>query len=401
MNINGGDVIADVLKKQGVNQVFTLCGGHISPILTGCNKIGIEIIDVRDEAAAVFAADAVSRLTGSTGVAIVTAGPGVTNCVTALKNAQMAQSPLVLLGGAAATIIKGRGSLQDIDQISLLTPIVKYASAITSSCDIVSVIEGAFAAARSGVPGPAFVECPIDLLYDEDLVRQWYGKGTGAPGRRTVVDRLLSFYLKRHVDSMYACDLKDARPETIIIPPEKTDAKSIRRAARRLARARRPLLLAGSQVMLDPVPADEMRQAIEKTGVPVYLAGMARGLLGKDHPLQFIHHRKEALREADLIILAGVPCDFRLDYGRAIGADAYVISVNRSRRDLYLNRRPDLAFLCDPGTVYPHPCRLHGPRPGHWIMNGRRFLKKGMPNAIPTSSRGRCERPNISTRSFF
>src|ERR1700761_7776618 len=127
---HGGDIIGEVLARHGVTHLFTLCGGHISPILTGCDARGIRIIDVRDEGNAVFAADAVARMTGVCGVAAVTAGPGVTNTVTAIKNAQMAQTPLVLFGGATATLLKGRGALQDIDQISLMKPIVKWATAV-------------------------------------------------------------------------------------------------------------------------------------------------------------------------------------------------------------------------------------------------------------------------------
>jgi acetolactate synthase-1/2/3 large subunit len=121
---HGGDRVAAALQTHGVRFLFTLCGGHISPILTAAKARGIRVIDVRDEATAVFAADAVARLTGLPGVAAVTAGPGLTNTLTALKNAQMAQSPIVLLGGAAPTALQGRGALQDIDQRALLTPLV-------------------------------------------------------------------------------------------------------------------------------------------------------------------------------------------------------------------------------------------------------------------------------------
>src|SRR5574341_1293436 len=114
--MHGGELIAEVCKAQGVPFLFTLCGGHISPILVACKRQGIRVVDVRHEATAVFAADAVARLTGIPGVAAVTAGPGLTNTVTAVKNAQLAQSPVIVLGGATATILKGRGSLQDIDQ---------------------------------------------------------------------------------------------------------------------------------------------------------------------------------------------------------------------------------------------------------------------------------------------
>jgi len=124
--MHGGDRIAEVLKAQGVPFLFTLCGGHISPILVAARARGIRVVDTRHEATAVFAADAVARLTGTPGVAAVTAGPGVTNTITAVKNAQMAQSPVVLLGGAAPTALKGRGALQDIDQMALFTSIVKW-----------------------------------------------------------------------------------------------------------------------------------------------------------------------------------------------------------------------------------------------------------------------------------
>ncbi len=128
--MHGGDIVADALKAQGVQFLFTLCGGHISPILVGCKERGIRVIDTRHEATAVFAADAMARLTGRPGVAAVTAGPGLTNTITAVKNAQMAQSPVVLIGGAAPTALQGRGALQDIDQLAIIKPLVKWAKAV-------------------------------------------------------------------------------------------------------------------------------------------------------------------------------------------------------------------------------------------------------------------------------
>ena len=148
----------------------------ISPILVEAKRRGIRVVDVRNEATAVFAADAVSRLTGVPGVAAVTAGPGLTNTITAVKNAQLAQSPLVLLGGATATILKGRGALQDIDQLKLIGPHVKRAFAVKRVRDLAPAVDAAFDVALSGIPGPTFVECPVDLLYPEELVRGWYGK---------------------------------------------------------------------------------------------------------------------------------------------------------------------------------------------------------------------------------
>jgi thiamine pyrophosphate-dependent acetolactate synthase large subunit-like protein len=128
--MNGGDIVGQVLQAHGVRFLFTLCGGHISPILKGAKDRGIRVVDTRHEATAVFAADATARLTGTPGVAAVTAGPGVTNTITAVKNAQLAQSPIVLLGGAAATLLQGRGALQDIDQLALFRPHVKWSTAV-------------------------------------------------------------------------------------------------------------------------------------------------------------------------------------------------------------------------------------------------------------------------------
>lgn len=117
---NGGALLAEGVAALGVRTLFTLCGGHISPILVGAQRAGLEVVDVRDEAAAVFAADAAARLSGTVGVTAVTAGPGVTNALTALQNAYLAQSPLILIGGAAPTVLRGRGALQDIDQLRVV-----------------------------------------------------------------------------------------------------------------------------------------------------------------------------------------------------------------------------------------------------------------------------------------
>jgi thiamine pyrophosphate-dependent acetolactate synthase large subunit-like protein len=344
--MNGGDRVAEVLARRGVPFLFTLCGGHISPILVGAKRRGIRVVDVRHEADAVFAADAVARLSGVPGVAAVTAGPGVTNTLTAIKNAQLAQSPVVLLGGAAATLLKGRGALQDIDQLALIGPHVKEAVAVSTVRDLAPAVERAFEVARSGVPGPVFVECPVDLLYDEPLVREWYGESAKGGG---LAGQALRFYLRRHADKVFrGADRKPPAPPV----PEKDPAperSELRQAAARFARARRPVLVLGSQAMLRTGEVPLLAAAIAALGVPVYLAGGARGLLGAGHPLQMRHRRKEALREADLVLLAGIPADFRLDYGRQIGRNARLLAVNRSASDLTLNRKPELGIQADAG----------------------------------------------------
>jgi thiamine pyrophosphate-dependent acetolactate synthase large subunit-like protein len=349
--MNGGDRIASVLVEQGVRFLFTLCGGHIAPILVGAKQRGIRVVDVRHEVDAVFAADAVFRLTGVPGVVAVTAGPGVTNTITAVKNAQLAQSALVVLGGAAATLLKGRGALQDIEQLPLFAPHVKWAASASTVRELVPLLEKAFAVARAGVPGPVFLECPIDLLYDEPLVREWYGASSQGKGLAALGLRL---YLQRHATKLFAgADRVMASPRRTIPPPppERGDA---RKAAARLAKAKRPVLVLGGQVLLSSTTRDEalgLAKAVEAIGAPVYLAGGARGLLGKGHPLQLRHKRREALREADLVLLAGIPNDFRLDYGKHVARKAYLISVNRSEEDLRMNRKPDLGVLADPGLL--------------------------------------------------
>jgi len=353
--MHGGDRVAEVLAAQGIPYLFTLCGGHISPILAGAKARGIRVIDVRDEATAVFAADAVARLSGIPGVAAVTAGPGVTNTLTAVKNAQLAQSPVVIMGGAAPTVLKGRGALQDIDQVSLFDPHVKGVFTVRRVRDLAPALRHALSLSMQGVPGPVFVECPIDLLYGEELIRGWYG---AAGGGKTLQARLLNSYLQWHLKRMFS-GLDDSPAEPFPWPQFSTPGQSaIERAAKALRSARRPVLVVGSQAVLQADRVHEVAAAVEKMGLPVYLSGMARGLLGRNDPLHMRHQRRKALKEADLVVLAGVPCDFRLDYGKHVRRSARLISVNRSRRDLRMNRRPDIGVLADPGAFL---CAL-GPR---------------------------------------
>jgi acetolactate synthase-1/2/3 large subunit len=342
---NGGDVVAEALVREGVPVIFTLCGGHISPIAVASRQRGIAVIDVREEATAVFAADAMSRLTRVPGVAAVTAGPWVTNAITALKNAQLAQSPLVLLGGATATLLKGRGALQDIDQVALVRPHVKWHAAVDRVADLAPAIAEAFARASRDVPGPVFVECPVDLLYPETVVRSLYGMGTGTA--RSMGERLARWYVGRHLRRVFA--QAPARPAGPGRPEREVGLDALAaKAAAALARAERPALVIGSQAVAGDTAVDELVTALDRLGVPMFLSGMARGLLGGAHPLQFRHQRKAALREADVVLLAGTPCDFRLEYGRQINPRALLVSVNRSPEDVSRNRRPQIGVMARP-----------------------------------------------------
>ncbi|MBM74135.1 MAG: acetolactate synthase [Proteobacteria bacterium] len=343
--MNGGDRVAEVLKAHGVKHIFTLCGGHISPILVSCKKEGIQVVDVRHEANAAFCADSVSRCSGIPGVVAVTAGPGVTNTLTAIKNAQLAQSPLILIGGATATMLRGRGSLQDINQLELIRPHVKWTARPNRLREVIPALEHAFKIAQEGVPGPVFVELAVDLLYDESVVRDWYKAKTDKPNP-SLPERIVGSYIRFHLHRLFSkAKIDIQKPASLDLP--QAIRGDIRQAAKMLRNAQKPVLVLGSQCMLHSGSAQELVYALEQIQAPVFLSGMARGLLGKGHPLQMRHKRSAALREADVVVLCGVPCDFRLDYGSHVRR-CKLISINRSQDDLYQNRRPDLPILADP-----------------------------------------------------
>ncbi|MEQ8338568.1 MAG: thiamine pyrophosphate-binding protein [Cyclobacteriaceae bacterium] len=342
--LSGGELVAEFLLRQNIPQLFTLCGGHISPILVASKARGIRVIDTRHEADAVFAADATARLTGKLGVVAVTAGPGITNSITALQNALMAQSPLVLLGGAAPTLLKGRGALQDIDQLSLMRPNVKWAGAVTKRKEIIPKLTKAFEMALEGTPGPVFLELPVDILYPEELVRSWYiqAKTKG----KTMTQKLTNWYIDRHINGLFS---GQDIPINVIDRPQPSQSFNVGKIQQLVASSQKPVLLVGSGAITQPENIAELAAAVVSLGIPTYLSGMARGLLGANHPLHFRHRRKAALKSADLVILCGVPCDFRLDYGNHLGRATYV-GINRDRTDLYKNRKPNLAIHFDPHT---------------------------------------------------
>lgn len=348
---HGGEIVADVLKSHGVKFVFTLVGGHISPILVAAEKLGIKVVDTRHEVSAVFAADAVARLSGTIGVAAVTAGPGLTNTITAVKNAQMAESPLLLIGGAAATILKGRGALQDIDQISLFKSICKSCSTVKCVRDIAPTLRKAMCEAQSGTPGPVFVEFPIDVLYPFAMVNK---EVLGASKPKGLQATAVHWFLKNYVQNIFAgaWDKQEISPLPPSIPMPTPE--NLQRCAELLSRSKKPLLIIGSQATLPPVPAERLQKAVESLGIPTFLGGMARGLLGTKSKIQFRHQRGNALKRADLVILAGSVCDFRLQYGRSIPRSAKIICVNRNKEQLWKNSdvywKPTVPVLADVAT---------------------------------------------------
>jgi len=361
---HGGDRVVAELRSHGVSLLFTLCGGHISPILTSARAHGIRVIDVRSEATAVFAADAAARLTGVPGVAAVTAGPGVTNSVTALKNAQLAQSPTVVLGGAAPTLLQGRGALQDIDQHLVVAPHVKFLKRVRRARDLGRATHDALAAVCDGVQGPAFVECPVDLLYPRSLVSTWYHDAAGTG--KSLASRIRRLYINQHFARLFAGS-ETAAP----LPPSPVSVPHVRRssvakAADRLALASRPLAIIGSQALAAGSDPARVAAAVIHLGIPVYLSGMARGLLDRDHPLQLHHQRRQALSEADCVMLIGTPCDFRLDYGRQLRRSTTLMAANRCRREARLNRIPDVAAIGDPGLFLEQLAEKAGGASARW-----------------------------------
>ena len=338
--------IGSFFKQKNISSVFTLCGGHISPILVGCEKENINIIQVRDEVSAVFAADAVSRLTDSVGVAIVTAGPGVTNTITAIKNAQMAQSPVLLIGGAAATLLKGRGSLQDIDQISLLKTYVKSAVSVKKTRDVIPALANALNTATSGVPGPVFVELPIDLLYPEEDIRKEFINQLPKSG---YFGKIAHWYVERHLN-----DLFSSKKSSIKVKPVKEfklDQRKIDKAALAIVKAKKPVFLLGNQVTQNKEFLPMCLKSIDKLSVPTFTSGMARGCFGSSDKYFFRHNRKHALKNADVVVTLGIPLDFRLGYGFSINKDATLIAVNKSKEDLNKNRKPDIGIHADPSRI--------------------------------------------------
>ena len=333
---NGAELVSSVLKSHGVKFIFTLTGGHISPILSECKKKGMKIIDTRNEATTVFAADGVSRLTDQLGVAVVTAGPGVTNTITALRNAQLAESPLLLIGGAAATLLKGKGSLQDVEQINLLKNVCKKVYTCDRLNQIQNTIKNAIFFAKEGIPGPVFVELPIDLLYNRELIIQ--NSGLNKP-KNSLLGKLVDLYISYRINRIFS----KSYFYNFFNKPKKIETKEIKtnliiKANKLLFNSSKPVVVIGSQVINKKDEIGNFVKNFTDLGLPVYLSSSARGLFSDLYQLQFYHNRSKALREADLIILLGVSCDFRLDYGKVLNKKAKVISVNLNEEALYLNQ---------------------------------------------------------------
>jgi acetolactate synthase I/II/III large subunit len=275
---HGGRLAVDVLQRHDVGVVFTLSGGHLFVLYDGAVQAGMKLVDVRHEQSATFAAEGWAKVTRRLGCAALTAGPGVTNGVSALTAARMNGSPVVVLAGRAPQARWGAGSLQELDHVPIVAPVTKTAATATSAASIVAEVDAACRAARTPHRGPTFVDIPLDAF---------------GPA---------------------AVDVPEAGAEDAFrgAPP---DPEAVGRVAALVAASERPVLVAGGDVYW--AHAEEpMRAFAEAARVPVFVNGMGRGTLPADHELAFSRARSVALEEADLVLVAGTPLDFRLGFGR-------------------------------------------------------------------------------------
>jgi acetolactate synthase I/II/III large subunit len=332
--LHGGELVARALKAQGVSTIYTLCGGHIAPIYDGCLNNNIHIIDFRHEQAAAHAADAHARLTRNIGVAVVTAGPGVTDAVTGVANAYQARSPMLLLGGAAPFSTKGMGALQEMPQTDMFKTFTKASFTVEKTEDIPASFAEAYRLALSGRPGPVFIELPFDVLFNA-------------------------------VDPV-------PLPDRVTIPPIAPEVGALGRIFELLRAAHKPVIIAGTQVYWDEAHT-ALRELAEQTGIPVFTNGAGRGTLPMDHPNCLKAARSAATRQADVIVLIGTPLDFRLKYGREDwNPNAKLIQIENDPAELNHNRTADIALECNARLLLEALSEgLQGVRYDDWLVTLR------------------------------
>jgi acetolactate synthase-1/2/3 large subunit len=293
---HGGRLIARRLKAHGISKLFTLSGGHIFSIYDGCREEGIEIVDVRHESTAAFAAEGWAKVTREPGVCALTAGPGVTNGMSAMASAQASHSPILVLGGRAPALRWGQGSLQEIDHVPFVRPLSTLAATAQSTAEIPGLVDEALAAALAPHGGPAFLDFPLDYVFME-AAEPDSGLSDAA------------------ADASRAASLPAADPA------------AIERAAELLRGAERPVIMAGTDLYWGRGEGALLELA-EALRVPVFLNGLARGCVAADHELFFSRVRSHALKAADVALVVGVPMDFRLGFGASFGEDTEIVVID-------------------------------------------------------------------------
>ena len=315
--IDGGHLFAKALKKEGVEYVFTLNGGHIYNLYEGCADEGIELIDFRHEQVAAHAAEGWAKVTGKPGVCIVTAGPGVTDAVTGIANAFQAPSPMIMVGGNAGIFDHLRGGLQDFDSATFLKPVAKFSEQVKRVERIPEYVSNAFRAATSGIPGPAYLEIPIDIVNgvtEEENVKY--------PDRYRTESRAFG------------------------------DPEYIQKVTDILKDAERPMVLAGSDIWWCDASA-QLREFVEKINAPVFLNAMGRGSLHSAHPNLGSLGRRYGLVKSDAVVLIGTPIDFRLSYGedRLFPQNPKLIEIMMDANKIGQNRAVDVGVVGDVGAI--------------------------------------------------
>ncbi len=293
-SFHGGRLIARRLKAHGVSKLFTLSGGHLFSIYDGCREEGIEIVDVRHESTAAFAAEGWAKVTREPGVCALTAGPGVTNGISAIASAQANHSPIVVLGGRAPAMRWGQGSLQEIDHVPFVRPLTKLAATAGGTEEIPGLVDVAFHAALAPHGGPTFLDFPLDFVFMEASEPELAGEGAGsAQGTR----------------------------------PSRAAGAAIERAGELLGAAERPVIMAGTDLYWGH-GEDALLELAQTLRIPVFLNGLARGCVAADHELFFSRARSHALKGADVALVVGVPMDFRLGFGGAFGDETEIVVVD-------------------------------------------------------------------------
>jgi acetolactate synthase-1/2/3 large subunit len=304
--VHGGRLVAKTLGSRGVSHLFTLSGGHLFSIYDGCREEGIEIVDMRHEQSAAFAAEGFAKATRRVGVAALTAGPGVTNGISAIAGAQANGSPICVLGGRAPELRWGAGSLQEIDHLPFVGPLVKSAETVKEPGRIAASTAAALDLALEAPSGPTFVDYPLDVVFSESEVEIPPSPGTDGAQAPAGVEE----------------------------------------AAALLAAAERPAIMAGSGLYWAHGEG-ELRALAEALRIPVLLNGLARGCLPADHELAFSRARGAALTGADVALVLGVPIDFRLGFGESFGEGTKLIRLDAAPNALTANRLPDLDLVGD------------------------------------------------------
>jgi acetolactate synthase-1/2/3 large subunit len=315
--ISGGHLVAKALKHEGVEVIWTLCGGHIVDIYDGCIDEGIKIIDVRHEQVAAHAADGYSRQSGKVGCVVTTAGPGTTNAMTGIANAFRAESPLLMIGGQGALSQHKMGSLQDLPHVDFMQPITKFAASVPHTERVADMVSMAFREAMNGAPGPSYLEIPRDVL------------DAKVPLERARIPQ----------PGAYRASTKSVG-----------DPAGIERLADILVNSERPCALFGSQVWTTR-GNDAAVSLCRALNIPGYMNGASRGIFSPGDPHGFNRTRRLAFDKADVILIVGSPFDFRLAYGRRLRADATVVQIDLDYRNVGKNRDISLGLVGDCGAI--------------------------------------------------